>query len=140
MELSSLPVTTVRSSFRRCCDREDFIDTFYHLLACAAPETAPMFAETDMKTQDTLVRSGIGHLIDFAAGVVGMSSKIRELGVKHNRLNIDVEPRLYASWLNALMEAISECDERFDEHLEGAWRAVLIPGMRLMMEEYDADM
>jgi hemoglobin-like flavoprotein len=133
---SALPIAKVRSSFARCCGHDDFIDTFYHCLVSEAPQTAPMFAETDMVTQDTLVRAGINHLIDCADGVVGIASKIREIGTKHDRDHLNVQPELYERWVDALVQAVTQCDDQFDSHVEEAWRAVLRPGIDLMASVY----
>ena len=135
-ELSASPVASVRGSFARCCRNADFIDNFYHRLANEAPAVGPMFAETDMRTQDTLIRAGISHLIDFADRVDGVRSKIDELGVKHNRHHLDVKPELYESWIEALIQAAAECDDFFDEQVESAWREVLRPGIELMASAY----
>ena len=129
-------VAKVRLSFARCCCHDDFIDTFYHCLASIAPQVGPMFANTDMPTQDTLVRAGISHMIEFADGVDGVASKIGELGVKHDRHHLNIPPDLYRPWVDALMHAVSQCDERFDTHLEIAWREVLRPGVELMASVY----
>ncbi len=129
---NSLPIETVRTSFTRCCAKDDFIDTFYHQLAFAAPQTGPMFANTDMEKQDALVRSGIEHLIEFAAGQDGVIGRIRELGVIHDRQNLDIPPELYPFWIDAMVLAVRECDDQFDEDLGKAWRAVLQPGIDLM--------
>lgn len=129
-------IQKVRGSFERCCQRAEFIDVFYHRFSDRAPVIGPMFAHTDMSTQDTLVRAGIGHLINYADGVDGIDSKIRELGLKHDRQHYGIAPELYPAWLDALVDAVAECDERYSAELDDAWRKVLWPGMQVMASLY----
>lgn len=129
-------IRLVRASFERCSRKADFIDIFYHRFSDRAPVIGPMFAQTDMSTQDTLVRAGIGHLINYADGVAGVDSKIHELALRHDRRHHAVSPELYPSWLDALVDAARECDARFDAEMEDAWRKVLWPGMELMASLY----
>lgn len=129
-------IAAVRASYARCCRKEDFIDVFYFNLTSNAPETGAMFAETDMLTQDTLVRAGIGHLIDFADGVSGVKSKIEELGRRHDRNHINVRPELYRAWADSLTQAVEECDDAYDQSLQTAWQGVLRNGIEVMMSLY----
>ncbi len=126
----------MRASFLRCCQQDDFIDIFYFELTTRAPETGRMFAGTKMSTQDTLVRSGISYLIEFAAGVPGVRSKIDEIGRKHDRNHLQVRPDLYPAWVDSLVAAVRECDAHADDGLCAAWRQVVEPGVQLIAAAY----
>ena len=67
---------------------------------------------------------------------MGLASKVREIGVRHDRHHLDIAPELHESWIDAMVHAVSECDERFDEDLDGAWRDVLRPGVDLIASVY----
>ncbi len=133
---SDLSVAKVRSSFNRCCCQDNFIPAFFDRLIATVPQAAERFAETDSATLGTLLHAGIVHLIDFADGVVGIESKIRELGIKHDHKHYNVPPELYGYWIEALVQTASRFDPQFNEALGAAWKDVLQPGTKLMASVY----
>lgn len=129
--------SVVRPSFQRCCGQgDDFFDAFYARLSEKAPEIGPMFAQTNMRRQNALLRRGIDNLLAHAEGVADASNELVRLGELHGRDQLDVRPDLYSLWVEALMESVRESDPQFDEMTEAAWRDVLASGIELMVSRY----
>ncbi|AJQ92840.1 hypothetical Protein YC6258_00790 [Gynuella sunshinyii YC6258] len=84
-----------------------------------------MFRNTDMQAQKSLLRSGILVLIMHARGMP--DTKVNALGKSHSRKALNVHPRHYAHWLDALMETLDRHDPEFSPTLEMAWRNTLQP-------------
>jgi hypothetical protein len=126
----------VRPSFHRCSEHgNDFFDKFYATLANRAPVGA-LFANTNMRTQNTLVRDGIDHLIAFAEGREGSRAELERLGQRHSRHELDVSPELYAAWVEALVIAVAEYDSLHNPDLDVAWRHVVAKGIDVMISYY----
>lgn len=129
--------TVVRPSFERCCDQGDeFFDAFYSRLSEKAPEIGPMFADTNMRRQNALLREGIESLLAHAEGHPAAHTELVRLGEVHNRERINVRPELYPLWLEALMESIREHDPQHNEMTEPAWREAISAGIELMISQY----
>lgn len=127
----------VRPSFARCCEHgPEIFDTFYASLADRVPGVGAMFAHTNMQKQNQLIRAGIGTLIDFACGDEAAEVELVRLGILHNRQQLDVTPEMYPGWVDALMEMIAEYDPQRTDTIEAGWRAVLAPGIAVMIANY----
>ena len=134
-----LPVVArsiVRPSFQRCAEHgNDFFDTFYATLAERAPVGA-LFANTNMRRQNALVRDGIDQLIAFVEGREGTREELERLGKRHSRNDLNIDPALYAAWVDALVSAVAEYDPQHDPDLDVAWRQVVAQGIDVMTSYY----
>ncbi len=126
----------VRPSFERCCAfGNDFFDQFYVGLADRAP-VGNMFASTNMKKQNSLLKSGINQLILFAEGDHDAQRELERLGRRHNRHDLDVSPEFYPAWVDALVGAVEEFDEQCTPDLQFAWREVVAKGIQVIISLY----
>ena len=55
---------------------------------------------------------------------------------RHDRHHLNIEPKFYALWLEALIDTVHECDPQFDDEVESAWRAVMRYGIDYMIAHY----
>lgn len=127
----------VRPSFERCCDdANQFFDSFYFLLCEKEPHIGAMFAQVDMRRQNLLIRNGVEHLLGFAEGNLEARAELRRLGESHGRIGLQIEPKLYETWVATVVECVREHDPQSSETVESAWREVLAPGIELMKSLY----
>ncbi|MBC8290054.1 MAG: globin [Planctomycetes bacterium] len=135
--LCLLSQSVVRPSFERCCqDANQFFDSFYFLLCSTEPRIGTLFAQVDMRQQNQLIRSGVEHLLWFAEGSLEAKAKLRRLGRSHSREGLQIEPQLYDTWVNTVIECVREHDPETSEAVESAWREVMEPGIELMKSLY----
>ena len=127
----------VRPSFERCCvDAQQFFDSFYFLLCEKEPHLVALFAQVDMRRQNQLVRSGVEHLLGYAEGTLEAKAELRRLGESHNRQGLQIDPKLYESWVSTIVECVREHDPQSTGMVETAWCEVLEPGIELMKSLY----
>ena len=123
----------VFQSYGRCCRDETFFETFYKIFIGKSDEVRAMFTNTDMAEQRRLLRSGISWLIMYARG--GSDIKLRNLAESHGPGGYAIPAHLYDVWVDSLMEAVAAYDPQFDANLEREWRAVLQPGIDILLEQ-----
>lgn len=129
--------SVVRPSFQRCCAQGDeFFDAFYARLSEKAPEIGPMFADTNMRRQNALLRNGIESLLAHAEGAASAETELVRLGELHGRNELDIRPELYPLWVEALIESVCEHDPQHTEMTEPAWRDVIAAGIELIVSRY----
>jgi hemoglobin-like flavoprotein len=119
----------VAASYHRARQTGELFDTFYKLFLSKSPEISPMFAHTDFPHQKLMLRESILEMLTFAQTGRGRE-EIERLGARHRQLN--VAPRHYELWLDALCEALAKHDPAFTAQLAQLWRAALRSGIELM--------
>lgn len=127
----------VRQSFRRCCQDTEFFDSFYHHLACADDEIGPMFAETDMLVQNSLLQEGISQMLGMAAGEASARERIEALGRIHDRNHRNIRPELYTVWMDSLLTAVRDSDPEYSAELATQWTSALKESLELMQAMYN---
>jgi len=119
----------VSASYHRARETGQLFDTFYDLFLKKSPEIPPMFASTDFPHQKLMLRESILEMLSFAQTGSGRE-EIERLGERHRQLK--VLSAHYGLWLDALCEALSRHDPRFDSGLEVLWRSAMKKGIELM--------
>ncbi len=135
--LKKLVEGVVRPSFARCGEAGgEFFDDFYATLSERAPGIGAMFAGVDMQRQNRLIRRGVEHLIEYAAGSEESAEALRQVGQSHGEQGLNVAPELYALWLDTLMETVRMHDPEANDEVESAWRVVAGGGLDLIISMY----
>ncbi len=133
----SLEVERASKSLDRCLKSPAFMERFYDLLMASSPEIGAKFASTDLERQRTVVAESIFLMLVSAGRDSGLAHRrLAKLGVRHNRVHLDIRPDLYGLWLDSLMTAVAEFDPEFTPELEGVWRESLAPGIELLTSLY----
>ena len=60
-----------------------------------------------------------------------------DLAAGHNREHFDIEPPLYALWLNAALATARDSDPDWSPDVERAWRQILDIAIRHMARRYE---
>ena len=93
-------------SYGRILSREiggqGFFLAFYDHFLAASPEVAETFRHTDMARQQSMLKKAFYHLLTFYASSHA-DYYLHEVAVSHGREHLDIAPRLYDLWLEALI-------------------------------------
>ena len=95
-----------------------------------------MFASVDMQQQNRLIRRGVEHLIEYAAGSEKSAGALQQVGESHGGQGFKVAPELYPLWLDTLMETVRQHDPESNDDVESAWRVVARGGLDLIISKY----
>ncbi len=83
--------------------RNEFFAGFYNLLIATSEEAASKFRNVDMAAQVRLLQASVSILLAFFA--TGHEDELLvHLAKRHSRHGVDIPPRLYAVWLDCLIE------------------------------------
>lgn len=119
------------ASLRRLRETQ-FARRFYDRLLTADREIARAFASTDFDRQAELFEHGLMMLLEYARGSAVGKMAMERLGEMHGPRRLDISPRLYAIWIDCVIEAARELDPSWDESLEVTWRADLEKGIEVI--------
>jgi hemoglobin-like flavoprotein len=125
------PFKQVVASYHRARESGEVFDTFYRLFLSKSSEIPPMFARTDFPHQMLMLRESLLEMLMFSQMESG-SDDIERLAERHRALN--VKPRHYELWLDALCEALAQHDPAFSVELEQMWRHAMQKGIKLKSE------
>lgn len=116
----------VQQSLNRCLRQPDFLRRFYTVFMNSDPRIARKFDNTDLEQQIHMLRHGLSCSIAYASGSTLGTSVLDRIGRSHSsRGSIRVEPWMYQTWLDSLLQAVRETDPELDERLEKRWREAL---------------
>jgi hemoglobin-like flavoprotein len=129
-------VSVARASYRRCCEAADFFSAFYANFFAACPAARPMFAATDFDRQHRLLQHGLGLLFNFNNQPATEPSILTRVAERHSRRDLDVDPSLYAAFLESLIATAGQFDPEFSPETEAAWREATAKGVAYMQARY----
>ncbi len=110
---------------------DGFIKDFYEIFIHKDPAIRKLLERVDMERQIRMVKLSLLFIYNCHRDrfVNENLSKTAQLHGK-NGLNIPVE--YYDLWLEALMEAVKEHDDEFDDKVEVSWRMIMSVGTNFM--------
>lgn len=123
------PLGRVIASYHRARESGEMFDTFYCLFLAKSLDIPPMFAHTDFPHQKLMLRESLLEMLMFSQ--TGASrNEIERLAERHRRLN--VQPKHYELWLDALCETLAAHDPAFTPELKREWRDAMRSGITVM--------
>jgi hemoglobin-like flavoprotein len=132
MNASVSQADAFHASLARASASPRFLDVFYARFMRSAPDVAGVFAGKDMEQLKRKLRSSL-HVMTLAVdGAPGADMYLDYLGKVHTRL--DIAPRMYDGWLDALVATAAECDPEFTPELDAIWRAVVGAGVQIIKD------
>ena len=123
-------------SLDRCKVNAEFMNVFYKRFLSSSEEVAYKFRHTDFEKQHVML---IRSLETAAHAVAGDSEALQLLNKqadRHSRHELNIDPSLYAYWLDAIIVTASEFDPYWNQTVEKAWRKVLEHVIRHMTTRY----
>ncbi len=125
-----------RESLRRCNKDPKFMDIFYDKFIASSEKVAHKFAEVDLEKQKKALQLSLRMLIMSGRGDDTADMYLRHIAERHSRRDLDIEPELYALWLEALVATVRQVDLEFTSEVERAWREILQHGIDYLISEY----
>ena len=123
-------------SLERCAKAKEFLPTFYANFMSSSEEVREKFRHTNFDRQNRMLLNSLRLAGDAVAGDPQALKQLIERGETHSRNHLNIEPRLYESWLESLLRAAHQFDEHWDYEVEAAWRLVLSHVIRHMLRYY----
>ena len=124
------------ASLDRCSNDESFIPSFYDRFLGHSEEIREKFAHTDFDKQNQMLLRSLRLSAGATAGQPESLREIRERAVTHNRQHLNIEPRLYETWLTTVVNTAREFDPEWDDTIEEAWKTVLGHVISHMIRHY----
>jgi hemoglobin-like flavoprotein len=128
-------VELFNDSIERCSASPEFLTRFYTLFIASSGEVAKKFEHTDLRRQARMLKTSL-FILMLASEETERIAHLSRLAKLHSHSGLDIRPELYDLWLEKLVQAVSECDRKFDREIEAAWRRVLQPGIDYMKSRY----
>jgi len=135
----AIPAATLdmaRASYQRCLAVADFFPSFYRSFFRIAPEIQGLFRQTDFRRQHRLLQHAVGLLLAFPTHPDDGHAILKRVAERHSRRDLDIPPRLYPRFVDALVETVAERDPEYTDDVGDAWRAAIAPGIGFMQGRY----
>lgn len=126
----------VTASYHRCRASDRFIDTFYEHFLAKSKEVAEKFRGTDFTRQKLMLRESLLMMLLFNRDNPEAVEELAQLAERHSRREIDIPPRFYSLWLDALCETVEKHDPEYEPTLNEKWREAMRPGIELLVSKY----
>lgn len=137
-EMFASEIELFNDSLARCLQGDRFFQRFYELFLASSEEVREKFSATDFRKQARMVKSSFYMLVEYLAlGWPECEAYLERIATGHSKRQRDIAPHLYDLWLECLLKAAKECDERYSPQVEAAWRYVMGAGIRFLKARYD---
>jgi hypothetical protein len=125
-------------SLERCQAHSEFLSRFYEIFIASDKAIAEKFTHTDLRRQQLALKTSLFLLLEASGRNPPRESitHLERLAERHDRNHLDINPGMYALWLDSMLQAVREFDPRFDASVERAWREVLARGIEVMQSRY----
>lgn len=119
-------------SYDRCIASGRLIDRFYELFL-QDPEIAEFFRTTDFSKQKRALQMSLYLMMMAVIGQPEGSAHLQRIAESHRMM--DIKPHHFDLWLNALLQAVAECDSEYTPATADAWRYIMGHGVRFMQQK-----
>ena len=123
-------------SVKRCVGNEAFIPAFYERFLGSSEEIKEKFRFTDFDKQNKMLSRSLELCAGAAAGEPESLAEITERATTHDRNHLNIEPRFYDAWLDAIVATASDFDDEWTDSIEAAWRNILGHVVQRMIRKY----
>lgn len=128
-------IETFNDSFERCNGDPAFLERFYTIFISSNSEVAEKFKNTDMENQKSVLLISLSYMM-----MAHKSPQVLDkMAVRHSARHLDIQPHLYALWLDCMVEAVKATDSYFDDGVERAWRKMMQPGIDYIISKHGGD-
>lgn len=112
-------------SLARCTDDVRFIPSFYDCFLSTSEEIRDKFKHTHFEQQHQMLHQSLKLAASAATDEPESLQELRARAETHDRYHHNIEPKLYAIWLNCVIDTARDFDKEWDESIEAAWKAIL---------------
>jgi hemoglobin-like flavoprotein len=125
-------------SLARCLRGDRFFQRFYELFLASSPEVRDKFRATDFRKQRRMLQTSFYMLVEYIAlGWPECQAYLERIAAAHGKQGRNIPPHLYDLWLDCLLRAVQECDDRCTQEVEAAWRYMMGAGIEFIKARYD---
>jgi hemoglobin-like flavoprotein len=125
-------------SLARCLRGGRFFQHFYELFLASSEEVRAKFRTTDFRRQRRMLQTSFYMLVEYMAlGWPECEAYLERIAAAHGKHGRDIPPHLYDLWVDCLLKAVKECDDRCTTEVEEAWRYVTGAGIQFLKVRYD---
>lgn len=126
----------LQKSLIRCASKDNFIPAFYRYFMSSSDEIQSMFENTDFDKQNKMLIRSLSLTATAATGNPESLRELKERAKSHDRHHLNIEPRFYTLWLEAIVKAASENDPKWNAGVETAWRTIFGHVVKHMIKNY----
>ena len=131
-------IALFNDSLARCLRDGQFFQRFYELFLASSPEVSEKFRGTDFRRQRRMLQTSFYMLVEYMAlGWPECEAYLERIAAAHGKYGRDISPHLYDLWLECLLKAVRESDDRCSTEVEAAWRYVMGAGISFIKVRYD---
>ncbi len=123
-------------SVGRCTASEAFIPAFYECFLNSSDEVKHKFRFTDFEKQNKMLLRSLQLCAGATSGDPEALREINQRATTHDRDHLNIDPKLYDLWLNALIATARDFDDQWDDIVEAAWHRILGHVVQLMVRKY----
>ena len=113
-----------------------FFAAFYDNFIKTSDIVAEHFTEVDMQRQMKMMEKSFYGLFIFYA-TQNANDYLDSIAQRHSHADLNIDPKLYDLWLDALIKTVREFDPHFNNDIALAWRIILSPGITYMKHRYN---
>ena len=130
-------IDLVTQSYGRACLHPQLIDRFYEIFLASHPDIKPFFRHTDFVKQKLLLKTGVIMLLTHLEGKSAWTENLIHIARRHSKQELNIPPSLYQFWIDSLISAVKEYDNKWNPELERIWGKILRAGVDFLLEHYD---
>ncbi len=128
-----------RKSFGRVISLDPFGNVFFkrfYQRLFVSPEVREKFRNVDMSKQYIALERSLLLLVEFFVDKKP-GKALEKIAVRHTKSGLDIPPRMYDLWLEAMLETVREMDPDQNDEVLRAWKTVLSGGIKYMTDVYE---
>jgi hemoglobin-like flavoprotein len=126
-------VEMLQASLDRCTADPSFFQRFYARFVLSDEEVMKLFAGTDMRRQESVLRSSLYLVLRAASGFEDGLAHLEDVSRTHSAKGYGVRAEHYDHWISSLLFVVRETDPRYDEAIGHAWESTLRELIRAML-------
>jgi hemoglobin-like flavoprotein len=124
------------NSLERCIETRIFLDKFYDLFVNSSTEIQKKFANTDFRKQKHALKVSFYMILLASDGKPEGFAHLDRIASLHSQAHLDINPEYYVSWRDCLIQAVRECDPKFNEAVESTWIKMANIGIDYLTSRY----
>ena len=132
MVVTPFEAEVFHASLKRCESSEGFYHRFSKIFMETAEEVRDRFRNTDFERQVRMLRASITMAALVSQDNRQVRLHIKRLAASYGHAGYDIPPRLFEVWLDCLLNAVEECDPKFDKTIRRVWGKIMRPAVDLI--------
>ena len=124
------------TSLARCLAEQAFLTRFYDLFVESSPDIAEKFRDTDFERQRRAMGASLYVIVLALENGEAAMIYLDQIAKQHGHGDLDVQPEMYDTWRDCLLQSVKEYDPLFSDEIEQAWQAAAEFAIDIMRKRY----